>query len=190
MDTTAHIVTNLLVQNRASRPQLFLLIVAGAIIPDLPIIIFYAWESWFAGSSELEIWTSRYYLPGWQNFIDLFNSIPLIAAGLLGSLYFRLQWPLVMLSGMALHVLFDLPLHNDDAHRHFFPFSDWRFISPISYWDPNHHGDIMRLAQIVLVTCGLIWLWIKNACHGIRAGVLTLGFIYAGYRIFVYLVWM
>ena len=41
---------------------------------------------------------------------------------------------------MALHAAADLLVHADDAHRHLWPLSDWRFASPVSYWDPRHHG--------------------------------------------------
>ena len=190
MDTTAHIVCNLLIQSRPSQPRLFLFVVAGAIIPDLPIVLFYAWESWVIGSSEQEIWSSRYFLPGWQNFIDVFNSIPIIVILLALCAYLEYRLPTVVLIGMLLHILFDLPLHNDDAHRHFFPLSDWRFFSPLSYWDPDHYGDDLRVVQIGLVILGLIWLWIKNISRSVRAGVALLGVIYVGYRFFVYLVWM
>ena len=52
---------------------------------------------------------------------------------------------------MVLHSLLDLPVHNDDAHRHFFPLSNYRFISPISYWDPNHYGGIVSVVELLLV---------------------------------------
>ena len=35
------------------------------------------------GSSEQEIWATRYFLPAWQDFFDLFNSIPMIAVGMI-----------------------------------------------------------------------------------------------------------
>jgi len=42
-------------------------------------------------------------------------------------------------------------VHNDDAHRHFFPFSNYRFISPFSYWDRNHYGSIVSFVEMLLV---------------------------------------
>ena len=49
-----------------------------------------------------------------------------------------------------LHLTFDLPFHHDDAHPHFWPFSDWRFTSPLSYWDPAHDGGVIALAEVGL----------------------------------------
>lgn len=52
---------------------------------------------------------------------------------------------------MVFHSLGDLPVHHDDAHRHFFPFSDYRLISPISYWDPQHYGRIVAGVEVLAV---------------------------------------
>ena len=52
---------------------------------------------------------------------------------------------------MICHSLLDIPVHNDDAHRHFFPLTDYRFMSPLSYWDPNHYGRFVALFELLLV---------------------------------------
>jgi len=57
----------------------------------------------------------------------------------------------ILFISMILHSLGDLPVHNDDAHRHFFPFSNYRFISPLSYWDRKHYGSIVSLVEMFLV---------------------------------------
>ncbi len=189
MDTTAHIVCNLLVQSRPSYPRIFIWTIVGAILPDLPIFVFYAWESGIVGSSESEIWSTRYFLPGWQNFIDLFNSIPLVILALAASIYFRLQWGVVVTVGMLLHIAFDIPLHHDDAHRHFFPISNWRFFSPFSYWDSRFYGDILRPAQVVFVFGGLIWLWMRHPGRSVKVCVLLLALTYIIYQVFAYLAW-
>ncbi len=49
------------------------------------------------------------------------------------------------------HCLLDLPVHHDDAHRHFFPLSNYRFISPFSYWDVNHYGRVVAAIELLLV---------------------------------------
>ena len=58
---------------------------------------------------------------------------------------------MILCLSMVGHSLLDLPVHNDDAHRHFFPFSNYRFISPFSYWDPNHYGRIVAFVEMALV---------------------------------------
>jgi len=41
----------------------------------------------------------------------------------------------------VLHTLIDIPLHYDDGPLLLFPLNwEWRFYSPISYWDPARYG--------------------------------------------------
>jgi hypothetical protein len=125
-------------------------VAAGALLPDLPIFAFYAFES-LRGVGEATIWGERYYAPAWQAFLHLPNSFPLLALG--GSIGWCWKKPgLCLLFGsMALHTLFDFPFHHDDGHRHFWPFSEFRFNSPVSYWDPAHYGDWMIGLEFILV---------------------------------------
>lgn len=148
MNTPAHVALNLaLVPNR--RWATFgLAVLLGALLPDAPMFVFYAYHKFVAGTPEAVIWRQSYFRTQWQAFFDVFNSIPLIAfMGLAGVLIKSLFIEALALS-MLLHCLLDFPLHNDDAHRHFFPFSDWRFESPVSYWDPRFYGDIFPAGRI------------------------------------------
>jgi hypothetical protein len=131
-------------------------IVFGGILPDVPIFIFYGWAKLIAKIPEGKIWSEAYYYPIIQDMllyftlsfsVDRINHCLVIEAG--NAANFCLS--------LILHSLFDLPVHHDDAHRHFFPFSDYRFISPISYWDPKHYGNIVTLIEIILVLLGTIW---------------------------------
>ncbi len=133
MNTPAHLIVNLFALGRKETPSKQVAVLAGAIIPDAPMFLFYFIEKVVQRVPEFLIWSRDYYLAPWQNFIDCFNSLPLIALG------FVLAWKAQSRAGqllffsMILHVLGDLPLHHDDAHRHLYPFSDWRFESPVSY---------------------------------------------------------
>ncbi len=189
MDTGAHIVCNLVVQSKRSNGRVFAAIIAGAILPDLPIMLFYAWESIIMKSPESVIWSDLYYLPAWQNFFDILNSLPLILVALILGVIFKTPLIVVIALSMTLHVLLDLPLHNDDAHRHFFPFSDWRFTSPVSYWDPRYYGDIMHIVQLVLVAIGLIILWFRHISRMEKTVLAMLGIGYLLFQIFVVVVW-
>ena len=69
------------------------------------------------------------------------------------------------------HAFCDLPVHVHDAHRHFFPLSDYRFISPWSYWDVRYHGRTVALVEALLAfLCSLYiyWGWRRagTTCRG------------------------
>ncbi len=187
MNTPAHALINLWILKREGHPKRSLSIVIGALIPDMVMLVFYFWHL-LIGTPEQQIWSTAYYDPVWQAVIDSFNSIPLITIAIMVS--WKAQRPilLVFFASMFLHTLGDLPLHHDDAHRHFFPFVDWRFISPLSYWNPQHHGDLISRLEFIGVLFGSVYLYLKHPST--RYWVIALGFIYLIYWAYVILVWM
>lgn len=151
MNTPTHGIINLALLIKPQTPQANLAIVIGGILPDIPIFIFYLWAKFIARLPEVKIWSEAYYQTFIQNIVAIFHSIPLAIICWLISYYFGWQILQVICISLLLHSLLDLPVHNDDAHKHFFPFSNYRFISPISYWDPKHYGSIVALIEILLV---------------------------------------
>jgi hypothetical protein len=151
MNTPSHAILNLFCLGKQSFPQANLPIFIGSIFPDIPIFVFYGWAKLIARLPEKQIWSETYYEPFWQNIVAIFHSIPLALIGCL--IAYKIEWKLgqILCLSLVLHSLLDLPVHNDDAHRHFFPFSNYRFISPISYWDPKHYGSIVSQIEIFLV---------------------------------------
>ncbi|MBD2184728.1 hypothetical protein H6S82_26375 [Planktothrix sp. FACHB-1355] len=151
MNTPSHAILNLFFLGKKSLPEANLTIFIGAILPDIPIFVLYGWAKLIARLPEKQIWSEVYYQAFWQNIVALFHSIPLAFLGWF--IAYKLGWQKVQILciSMVLHSLFDLPVHNDDAHRHFFPFSNYRFISPISYWDKKHYGGIVSVVEISLV---------------------------------------
>lgn len=189
MNTPAHAIINLLCLGRQDSTSILTPVLAGAVLPDLPIFIFYFVEKMLLGTSESQIWREAYYRPGWQNFIDLFNSIPLILLGLLLSIWVTSQFGALLFASMLLHIAGDLPLHHNDGHRHFFPFSDWRFVSPVSYWDPNHYGVLITRLEIltVLISCGILFQLYDSLPGKLCVG--AIGLLYAVYFVYVLAVW-
>ena len=177
MNTPAHAVFNLLFLGRRTRPHLVLPITIGSILPDAPIFLFYFWEKHLMGRPERWIWSTGYHDPSWQVLFDLFNSIPLLGMAALLSFWRGRSRLLAMFGSMILHCLADLPLHHHDAHRHFFPFSEWRFESPVSYWDPRHYGHIFAPLELLLVLAGslvLITTWKVRSVRLIGGTILLL----------------
>ena len=190
MNTPAHAVINLLLLTRKpghnNSHQRSAAIIAGALLPDLVIIVFYAWHL-LLGTPEFQIWSVEYYRPTWQAWIDSFNSIPLIGLAMLISGKIRHYLLLAFFSSMLLHAFGDLPLHQDDAHRHFFPLSDWRFASPVSYWDPAHHGHWASLIEFTSVIAAASFMYWRFAL--LRPWVAATTVIYLLYWIYVFSVW-
>ncbi len=72
---------------------------------------------------------------------------------------------IVLFSLAALiHIGADLPVHVDDGHAHFWPFSEWRYQSIISYWDPAHFGRLFGMLEALLglILCALLWKRFKR----------------------------
>lgn len=121
------------------------------------MFVFYAYQK-IVGQAESRIWSELYFRPEWQAFFDVFNSVPICGALLLVTLAIRRHGWSVFFASMLLHAACDLPLHYDDAHRHFWPLTDWRFQSPVSYWDPRHFGWITAPTEAVFAIVGSVWL--------------------------------
>lgn len=187
MNTPAHMAINLLLLSRNPGHRKTAAIIGGAVIPDLAIMVFYAWQL-MLGTSENQIWSVEYYRPLWQAWIDGFNSIPIVTLAILLSWYTRQYLLLVLFSSMLLHIFGDLPLHHDDAHRHFYPLLDWRFASPVSYWDPAHHGQWASLLEFIAVftATAIMYRWRPL----LRPWVIAIFAVYLFYWVYVYLVWI
>ena len=151
MNTPSHYILNLAFLGKTIAPKDNIAITIGAILPDIPIFIFYFVAKFIYKLPESEIWTKTYYQPRWQNIIATFHSIPLALIGLIIFLYLDWRPGKIFCLSIICHCLLDLPVHNDDAHRHFFPFSNYRFISPFSYWDINHYGKWVAGVELLLV---------------------------------------
>lgn len=143
----------------SSIKQLNLLLVTGAMLPDLPLVGFFFWYSFFDPHSQVEIWNQCYYYPEWQLAINAFHSFTIW--GLLALvLWWLRKLPAALFSLAALLASAeDFLLHNDDAHAHFWPLGDYRFSSPVSYWDPEFHGAVASVSEILVVLLAALWLW-------------------------------
>ncbi len=166
MNTPSHIVFNLAVLDKRGNSNRVFPVFLGAILPDVPIFILFFWEKFVKGASQSKIWGEIYFRDDWQLFIDIFNSIPITLFILIitkvflkGSLK---DFIMLFCYSMLLHFMLDLPLHHDDAHRHFLPISNWRFISPLSYWDVAHHAREVVIGETLLAVISCIALIYKK----------------------------
>jgi hypothetical protein len=150
MNTPAHAIASILLWSGEPGWPAAIAITVGAWLPDLPMFAFYGYKK-FHGVSDRTIWSKYYYQPGWQLLFDIPHSLFLMIS--LAALCAWQGFPTgALLFGSAiLHLCCDFPLHHEDAHRHFLPFSRWRFLSPVSYWDPKRFGRIIFRCECLFV---------------------------------------
>ena len=189
MQTQTHLLAAAAAFARPDKPLRNTAVVIGAIVPDLSIYVLWG-SSKLAGTPERVIWRDLYWQEPWQLLGAVFNSAILYGVlALIGWLLLqnivakpkqslsaafnpdrmdavRASGVCLLFVGLAalLHVALDFPVHSDDAHRHFWPVTDWRFYSPISYYrDAVGFGaDILigLLSIGILAWCFRAW-WVR-----------------------------
>lgn len=145
----------------------------GAVAPDISLYLMAGTSLFLMDVPPNVVFDEYYFSPAWQQVFAIDNSFVLWGIAL--ALGMALRKPaLVAFTGAALlHLAFDFPLHHDDARAHFWPLSDWVFVSPISYWDRNHYGDIVGPleALMCIVLCLVLW----RRFHGVFARAVIAG---------------
>ena len=168
MMTQSHILIGLAAFGRPGDTPRNLAAIAGGIIPDAAIFALYAIEK-SKGTPERIIWSDIYFGDFWQDVVAWGNSVPLWLALLAIGFVLKAKTNLnktasllIVFAGSCLaHMACDFPLHVEDAHRHLFPISSWRFRSPVSYWDPNHFGVQAAICEAVLGVGLSVWMWVR-----------------------------
>lgn len=90
---------------------------------------------------------------------------PLVLAALVGvGTWARRRTPYTRLGGAvqafalgcAVHTALDIGVHHDDGPLLLFPFDlSLRFASPVSYYDPAHHGSVVAPIDLAITVIGL-----------------------------------
>ena len=188
MNTPAHLIFGLTAFGKAGRPAVTAAAFAGAMLPDLSLYLLVGWHLQILGTAPQIVFGQLYFSDGWQSIFRIDNSF--ILWGIAFAFGAMMRAPIVIaLCGAALLLLgFDFLLHNDDGRAHFWPLSNWVFQSPVSYWDPDHYGNIAGAIEVALslLCCGVLWR--RFAGVWMRALIVMLGLIeFAPFVIFAFM---
>ena len=100
-----------------------------------------------------------------RDIVDMDNDEDIINATCIGGgapCWFNKNYWWILCSywclSMCIHSIFDFLLHNDDAHSNWVPLTQWKFYSPISYWDPNHYGYIWPFFELGFSLYWAYWI--------------------------------
>lgn len=155
----------------------------GAVVPDLPLWIMFSWSmvQWvgFRGhpfGEAVGIFSANYFGNAWwiagHNLLhsptSLAAALVLVRLGmrLLPTRQRGLEQATCFLLGCLSHSVADILTHHDDGPLLFWPL-EWqtRFHSPVSHWDPAHHGVAMAVFELVLDFVLLSWLASRWSCR-------------------------
>ncbi|MEL6871776.1 MAG: hypothetical protein AAFO62_03065 [Pseudomonadota bacterium] len=187
MNTPTHLLVAAAALAKPDAPRRNAVALAMAIVPDLSIFVMYFLKRVIEGRPPMEIWRVIYWQEPWQTISAISNSIPLWAGVAMAGLAFRST--LLTVAGLAAlsHVALDFPVHASDAHVHFWPLTDWRFHSPLSYWDTRHYGQWVSLAEFIFGAVLVVVLLRRFRSPGVRV---VLGLALATYVLVpVYFMW-
>ena len=163
MLTQTHVFTALAIWAKPKQTARNVAIIAGALVTDAFIYIGLIWYVGLKGHSVKSYFDDLYFQDNMQFWSALSNSLPLYGALAFTAWLARKRAGATLVCICALAAfsqsLIDLPVHAQDAHRHVWPLSDFRFISPISYWDPAYYGHIFGPLDMILGLACICVLW-------------------------------
>lgn len=178
MNTPSHLLLNLAVLGRrATAVRNGWWVAAGAVLPDVPILLFFLTAHYLYGMPAAQVWDEAYFVSRWRLLVDAVHSFPLLGAAWALARWRGMGKVAALVASMFLHAALDFPLHVEDAHHQFFPFSAWTFQSPVSYWDPRHHGRLGATLELALVLASCVLLARRTSSRR-RLGLSVVGALY------------
>jgi hypothetical protein len=146
-------------------------IASGALFPDIWVWVYYIWHHLIQGVPDSGLWGDLYFKSRWNGLFCLVHSFWLLPLCILLAAGIKNRLAVAFFASALFHAACDFLVHHDDSYRHFYPFSDWRFESPVSYWDPSHHGMAMSVATSAVSILCLFYLQKQTAQRWLRWGL-------------------
>ena len=161
MNTPTHLIFGAAAFGKPGAPFVTTCALVGAFMPDASLYAMAGWHLLILETPANVVFNQLYFSDSWQAIFAVDNSFILWGLLLAVGVYLKRHALIAFAGSGFLHLLFDFPLHNDDARQHFWPVTDWVYHSPFSYWDRAHHGDFVAPIELVLSLVLLAVLWRK-----------------------------
>jgi len=175
VNTPAHLIFGAAVFGKPGRKAITAAAILGSLAPDVSLYLMVTWSIYFAGIEPGIVFHQYYYSTEWQQVFAVDNSFVLWGLGF-GLAFWSKRSALMVFAGAGLlHLALDFPVHNNDARMHFWPLSDWKFISPISYWDRRFHAGIVSRIEIGLAMTFVVLLIYRFRRWSSRLWICLLG---------------
>ncbi len=189
MNTPAHLIFGMAAFGRPGNTGVTAAALLGAFLPDLSLYAMVLWARFVTDVPARTIFREYYYSDEWMAVFAIDNSF-FVWGTVLGIALWQRSAVLVALAGSALlHLVLDFTLHNEDARPHFWPLTDWKFLSPLSYWDRSHFAAIVGPAEAIasiILSALLLWRFNRIGIRALIAALLALELSASGVWRFVF----
>ena len=174
MNTPAHLIFGLAAFSKRGHGVVTSAALIGALLPDLSLYLLAGGAIFVLGIEPETVFRDLYYSDAWQTIFKIDNSFLIWGVFLGLAIWRKSAWGVALTGAALLHLAFDFPLHHDDGRAHFWPLSDWVFESPVSYWDPAHHGGAVAVIEFAACIGLCVLLWRRFPALWSRLGIVAL----------------
>jgi len=174
MNTPAHLLIGAALFSKRGNVNLLMAALAGGLLPDVSLYVMAGVSLFILNISPQVVFDELYFSDSWQLVFSIDNSFLIWTILLAVALKFKSSFFIVLTSSALMHLVTDFALHHDDARVHFWPLSSWRFESPFSYWDSNHHAIFIAPLEGIATAIATFYLATSNLHKLIKIGLVLL----------------
>lgn len=162
MNTPAHLIFAAAAFGKPNQNKIIAAAMIGGFLPDLSLYVMASVSIFILNIEPEMVFDHLYYTDEWQQVFAIDNSFVLWGIGLGVAFWQRSTWAIALCGAALLHIALDFPLHTHDARMHFWPITDWKFHSPVSYWDSDAGANWVGLLENFAVAALAVLLWRRH----------------------------
>ncbi len=150
MNVPAHLIFGAAAFGKPDNWRITLAAVLGSFAPDVSLFVMAGWALFVSGVDPAIVFGEYYFSDGWQGVFAVDNSFIFWGMALLAAVWGKRPVLIAFAGAGLMHLGFDFLLHNSDARIQFWPLTDWKFYSPVSYWDTRYYASIVSPIELGL----------------------------------------
>ncbi len=174
MNTPAHLLIGAALFGKRDNIRLLGGALLGGLLPDVSLYLLAGFSIFILNISPNVVFGELYFSDTWQTIFSIDNSFFVWGILLAIAIKSQSKFFIALTTSAVLHVVSDFALHHDDARAHLWPLSDWRFESPISYWDSNHHAFYVIPVEGILCAIATVYLLAGKLHIAVKVGLVLL----------------
>ncbi len=174
MNTPAHLLIGAAVFGKRDNTRLLTAALLGGLLPDVSLYLMAGVSLFVLSIPAQVVFDELYFSDAWQLVFSIDNSFIIWGVALAAALRYKHAFFIALTGSAFLHLITDFALHHDDARAHFWPLTDWKFASPLSYWDSNHHAFFVAPIEGVATAAATVYLLFGQMHWLIKTGLVVL----------------